>query len=207
VAAPGDRLAFQVRPETPARIRRRPDRRWIGGWRHGAIPGRGRETSCRSVVRRRRDLVRSRDGIHLDEVPRRRRADARLVVRMLGDPRVVRSGGGRPVGHRHGDLAWTVDRPRLPACADLIPDKRCATPVESAVAHVRRHGSPEVPAGTAGGRGATADPAPSSLGLGRPAMRTAPRGHARMVAATTVVVTVHQSVPSHRTGERRPTTS
>jgi hypothetical protein len=77
----------------------------------------------------------------------------------------------------------------LPAGADLVADQRCPTSIQGAVTEVRRYGPSEVPAGDAGRRGASADPAPSCLGLGRPAMRTAPRRHAPMVAATAGVVT------------------
>jgi hypothetical protein len=49
--------------------------------------------------------------------------------------------------------------------------------VEAAIPERARHGSAEVAACATGGGGSPADPAPGRLGLGCPAMRTAPHRH------------------------------
>ena len=101
----------------------------------------------------------------------------RTGVRSSTSQPAGRARGGRPRS-TSGSAAAASQQARISS-----PRSGASLPVEPAVAELGRDRSTEVPAGRAGGAGSTADPAPGRLGLGSPAVRTAPHRHARMVAA------------------------
>jgi hypothetical protein len=78
---------------------------------------------------------------------------------------------------------FDLDARGLPTRPDLVSPERTPLTVESAVTELGSDRPAEALTGGARRAGSVADPAPGRLGLGCPAMRTAPHRHGRMVAA------------------------
>jgi hypothetical protein len=93
------------------------------------------------------------------------------------DRQQVEQAGRRRIG-------WLGEGRIHPAGANLIALEGFVPPVEAAEPDVSRDRAAEMTTRSAAGRRAMADPAARRLRLGSRAIRTAPRRHARMVAAT-----------------------
>lgn len=164
---PGSGLG--VPPQAPARLRARGQHRPIGHVGHHAA-----QTVALATIR---GLGRVGDlGANLDEIAQ---ADGRSICARLQRParRGPEGGSGGVPG-----CPWGVER--LPAFADFVAVQGASLAIQTAVADLRGDRSPEVAAGSTGGAGSMADPAPCRLCLGCRAVRTAPHRHGWMVAAS-----------------------
>lgn len=173
------RSDLRVAPEAPAWFGRADGDRCLardGNPRAAANPDTDLSPAASSgPLGRRLDLDRCR--AYLDELEPSNRGS--IVVRVGGRRR-------KPSDRRR----WELHRGNggLPASPDLVAPEWPSLSIEPAVTELRGDGSAEVSTGGASGAGPSADPAPGRLGLGCPAMRTAPHGHGRMVAANRAVV-------------------
>ena len=114
----------------------------------------------------------------------RRRSDLDELESPNGRSVLADVGGGRCESRRRPVERVVRGDGRLPAGPDLVAPQWLPLAIEPAVSERAGDRSTVVPTGGAGGAGPVADPAPGRLGLGCPAVRTAPHGHMRMVAAS-----------------------
>jgi hypothetical protein len=159
-----------VAPEAPARFGRA--RRHKGFRDFDGFVGRLRGLGPDRRLDRRSAARRGRRRAHLDKLELPNRGSVFDDVEGRGRPALA--GGRRDLDR---------DRGCLPAGPYLVAAQWSSLTIEPAVPELPRDRSAEVLTGGAGGAGSMADPAPGRLGLGCPAMRTAPHRHVRMVAA------------------------